>query len=158
MIISQSVQVGRVTPCAPPVANQRVRRAGDCPPYQFCFSKIANRKACAEICRAKDAKKICGALSATSTVRWNSKSYAMKFKLHKLNHNWKPERSARLNETLLHLMPNCISPDAVAKIMPSRCQSVNRSCGNSNVSALNKTPLCKSGIKNQCNVMTTYLI
>jgi hypothetical protein len=63
VIIFQSVQVGRVTPCAPPVANQRVRRVGDCPPYQFCFSKIANRKACAEICRAKDAKKICGALS-----------------------------------------------------------------------------------------------
>jgi len=30
------IWVGRVTPCAPPVANQRVRRAEDCPPYQFC--------------------------------------------------------------------------------------------------------------------------
>jgi hypothetical protein len=32
----QLIRVGRVTPCAPPVANQRVRRAEDCPPYHFC--------------------------------------------------------------------------------------------------------------------------
>jgi len=28
--------VGRVTPCAPPLVNPRLRRAEDCPPYQFC--------------------------------------------------------------------------------------------------------------------------
>jgi len=28
--------VGRVTPCAPPLVNPYVRRAEDCPPYQFC--------------------------------------------------------------------------------------------------------------------------
>ena len=27
--------VGRATPCAPSVANPRLRRAEDCPPYQF---------------------------------------------------------------------------------------------------------------------------
>jgi len=30
------MRVGRVTPCAPPFANPRIRRAEDCPPYPFC--------------------------------------------------------------------------------------------------------------------------
>jgi hypothetical protein len=34
---SQTMQVGRVTPCAPPPVNPRVRPAKDCPPCQFCF-------------------------------------------------------------------------------------------------------------------------
>ena len=29
----QTIQVGRVTPCAPPTVNPRLRRAEDCPPY-----------------------------------------------------------------------------------------------------------------------------
>jgi hypothetical protein len=31
----RTFRVGRVTPCAPSVAKSRVRRAEDCPPYQF---------------------------------------------------------------------------------------------------------------------------
>jgi hypothetical protein len=31
----QTMTAGRVTPCAPPVGNPRVRRAVDCPPYQL---------------------------------------------------------------------------------------------------------------------------
>ena len=31
---SQTIRVGRVTPCAPSFANPRVRRAEDCPPYR----------------------------------------------------------------------------------------------------------------------------
>jgi len=32
----RAIWAGRVTPCAPSVANRRVRRAENCPPCQFC--------------------------------------------------------------------------------------------------------------------------
>ena len=41
---SPAALVGRVTPCAPPPGNPRVRRAEDCPPYPFLHRGLPFRK------------------------------------------------------------------------------------------------------------------
>ena len=77
----------------------------------------------------------------------------MNLQLHILDQNRKAVRSPRLEDMFFRRVPNRVLPDAVAKVMACRGQSVNGCPDDSGHIGIDEPPLCESGVKQQCDVM-----